>query len=54
MLRWDLVHYSTAVKPNERVLITMMEIDTFPLARAVYAQVVRLGDYHMLNSSLLI
>ncbi len=32
-----LVNYSTAVKKGDRVLITMMEIDTFPLARAVYA-----------------
>ena len=45
---WDklaeiLIEYSTAVKPGERVLITMMETDTFPLARAVYAQAVKAG-----------
>jgi aminopeptidase len=47
-LRWQkladiLVNYSTAVKKGERVLITMMEIETFPLARAVYAAAVRAG-----------
>lgn len=46
--RWNqladiLVNYSTMVKPGKRVLITMMEIDTFPLARAVYNEVVRAG-----------
>jgi aminopeptidase len=38
-----LVNYSTAVQPGERVLITMMEVDTFPLARAVYASAVQAG-----------
>lgn len=38
-----LVNYSVAVKKGERVLITMMEIETFPLARAVYASVIRAG-----------
>lgn len=46
--QWDkladiLVSYSTRVRPGERVLITMMEIDTFPLARAVYSHVIRAG-----------
>jgi len=38
-----LIQYSTGVKPGERVLITMMETETFPLARAVYAQTVMAG-----------
>ncbi len=38
--RWEqladiLVNYSTSTGPGERVLITMMETDTWPLARAV-------------------
>jgi aminopeptidase len=46
--RWDqlaqiLVNYSTGTKPGNKVLITMMEVETFPLARAVHAQVVRAG-----------
>ena len=46
--KWDqladiLVNYSTEVKKGERVLITMMEIETFPLARAVYASAVKAG-----------
>jgi aminopeptidase len=46
--RWEqladiLVNYSTGVKKGDRVLITMMETDTFPLARAVYAAAVRAG-----------
>lgn len=48
--RWQqladvLVGYSTAVQPGERVLITMLETDTLPLVRAVYAAVVRAGGY---------
>lgn len=38
-----LVNYSTGIQPNEKVLITMMEVDTFPLARAVYAASVKAG-----------
>lgn len=46
--RWEqlaeiLVRYSTGTRPGERVLITMMEIETFPLVRAVYAQAVKAG-----------
>ncbi|MDP1714519.1 MAG: aminopeptidase [Anaerolineales bacterium] len=46
--RWQqlaeiLVNYSTAVKKGERVLITMMEIDTFPLMRKVYDAVIKAG-----------
>lgn len=40
-----LVNYSTKVKPEEKVLITMMEIDTYPLALAVYSEVVKAGGH---------
>jgi aminopeptidase len=48
--RWDqlaaiLVNYSTATKRGDKVLVTMMEIETFPLARAVYAQAVKVGAF---------
>ena len=48
--RWDalasiLVNYSTGVKPGERVLITMMEVETEPLARACYREAVKAGGY---------
>lgn len=47
---WDelagiLVNYSTKVREGERVLIAMMETDTFPLARSVYAEVIKAGGY---------
>jgi len=38
-----LVYYSTDIRPGDKVLISMMEIDTFPLARAVYAATVKAG-----------
>jgi aminopeptidase len=46
--RWEqladvLINYSTATKPGEKVQITMMEVETFPLARAVYAAAVKAG-----------
>lgn len=46
--RWEqlaeiLIHYSTGTQRNEKVLITMMEVETFPLARAVYAQAIKAG-----------
>lgn len=46
--RWQqlaeiLVNYSTRVQKGEKVLITMMEEDTFPLARAVCAEAVKAG-----------
>ena len=31
-----LVNYSTSVQPNERVMIAMTEIETYPLVQAVY------------------
>lgn len=46
--RWDqladvLVNYSTGIQPDEKLLITMMEKETFPLMRAVYGQAVKAG-----------
>jgi len=46
--RWEqladiLVNYSTSTGPGERVLITMMETDTWPLARAVNSSVIKVG-----------
>jgi aminopeptidase len=38
-----LVNYSTNTKKGDKVQITMMETETFPLARAVYAEVVKAG-----------
>ncbi len=40
-----LVNYSTKVKPGEKVMIAMIEIETFPLAQAVYEAVVQAGGY---------
>ena len=58
--RWDeladiLVNYSTQVQKGDRVLVTMMETDTFPLARAVHASAVRAGAVaHIEFQSLLV
>lgn len=46
--RWSelakiLVNYSTRTRPGERVLITMMEPETFPLTRAVHAEAIKAG-----------
>jgi aminopeptidase len=46
--RWNelakvLITYSTATQPGEKVLITMMETETLPLTRAVYAEAVKAG-----------
>ena len=40
-----LVGHSTNVQPGERVMIAMVEIETFPLARAVYEACVKAGAY---------
>jgi aminopeptidase len=40
-----LVDYSTQTRPGDRVLITMMELETFPLTLAVYEQAVRAGAF---------
>src|SRR4051812_26769582 len=46
--RWQqlaeiLVAYCTNTQPGEKVLITMLEVDTFPLARAVHAAAIKAG-----------
>lgn len=38
-----LVNYATGTRPGEKVLISMVEETTFPLARAVHAEVVKAG-----------
>ena len=48
--RWQqlgelLVNYATEVQPGERVMIAMGEVQTLPLAEAVYAAAVRAGAY---------
>src|SRR5258706_11282274 len=48
--RWQqlgdlMVNYSTAVRPNERVMIAMSEVDTYPLVHAIYESAVRAGAY---------
>jgi aminopeptidase len=40
-----LTHYSTEVKPGERVMIAMREIETLPLVRAVYEACVKAGAH---------
>ena len=40
-----LVNYSTTTVKGDRVLITMMETDTWPLARAVHAAAVQAGAH---------
>jgi aminopeptidase len=49
-VRWNqladiLVNYSTQVKPSERVLITMLEVETFPLVRALYSEAIKAGGF---------
>lgn len=48
--RWErlgalLVNYSTRVRPGERVMIAMIEPETFPLVQAVYRAVIKAGGY---------
>ena len=48
--RWNavaevLVHYSAAVQLGDRVMIAMGEIETFPLAQAVYQSCVKAGAF---------
>lgn len=48
--RWNrlgevLVNYSTSIKAGERVMIAMIEIETWPLAQAVYRAAVKAGAY---------
>ena len=40
-----LVNYSTRTRRGDRLLITMMEPETFPLALAVYEEAVRAGAF---------
>lgn len=40
-----LVNYSTAVKPGERVMIAMVEPETYPLTRAVYEATIKAGGF---------
>src|SRR5215217_282085 len=48
--RWSrlgeiLVNYSTRTRAGDRLLITMMELETFPLTLAVYEHAVRAGAF---------
>lgn len=48
--RWNqladiLVNWSVAVKPGERVMIAMHEIETMPLTQAVYRSVIEAGAF---------
>ncbi|NDJ60269.1 MAG: aminopeptidase [Chloroflexi bacterium] len=40
-----LVNYSTTVQPGDRVMIAMSEIETYPLAHAVYEAAIKAGAY---------
>ncbi|HEY9595307.1 MAG TPA: aminopeptidase [Spirochaetia bacterium] len=40
-----LVSWSTGVKPGEKVMIAMGEVDSFPLVSGVYEAVIRAGGY---------
>lgn len=46
-----LVHYSTAVKPGERVMIAMVEVESLPLVKAVYEATVKAGGYPQVQFS---
>src|SRR5215208_7972174 len=48
--RWSqlgeiLVNYSTRTRAGDRLLITMMELESFPLTLAVYEHAVRAGAF---------
>ena len=48
--RWErlaesLVNYSLKVRPGEKVMIMMLEMETAALAEAVYAEVIKAGGY---------
>ena len=40
-----LVNYSAQVQPGERVMIAMKEVETLPLARAVYEAAIKAGAH---------
>jgi aminopeptidase len=48
--RWQklgklMVEWSTGIKPNERVMIAMSEVETYPLALAIYEAAIKAGAY---------
>jgi len=48
--RWQklgatLVNHSLGVKPGERVMIAMLEIESYPLALAVYSECIKAGGF---------
>ena len=48
--RWQklgdsLINYSLAVKPGEKLMIAMYEVETYPLAKACYAACIKAGGY---------
>ena len=48
--RWEklgelLINHSLEVKPGEKVMVMMLETDTYPLAKAVYAACIKAGGY---------
>jgi aminopeptidase len=48
--RWSrlgelIVNYSTAVRPGEKVMIAMGEVESYPLVRGVYGAVVKAGGF---------
>ena len=40
-----MVRYSAAVQPGERVMIAMSEIESYPLAQAIYEAAIKAGAY---------
>jgi leucyl aminopeptidase (aminopeptidase T) len=46
-----LVNYSTTTGSGDRVLITMMETDTWPLARSVHAAAIRVRAFPHITES---
>ena len=40
-----LVNYSVKVKKGDKVMITMLEVETEPLARACYQEVIKAGGF---------
>jgi aminopeptidase len=40
-----LVHYSAGVKPGERIMIAMGELESFPLVHAVYESAIKAGAF---------
>jgi aminopeptidase len=48
--RWDhlaeiITNYSTSIKAGDKVLISIVEMETFPLARAIFSKAVQAGAY---------